>query len=205
MRAVIICSGEIKNYEYILSFITPDDTVICADGGYDHAVKMGIIPNIVLGDMDSVKGDYTSVRFEKFPVEKNWTDSELAVNYVIENGFSEAVLFGCTGTRADHSLSNIFLLKYLEKNNVSAVIINDKNMIYMPPHGIKIKGKKDDIISVIPIGGQVTGYTTKGLYYSADDMVLEFGKTLGNSNSMLSDECEVSWKTGEAIVIKTHD
>lgn len=205
MRAVVIGGGEIKNYGYIRTFIHDGDTVICADGGYDHAVKMGMKPDIVLGDMDSVSGDYTDCTFEKFPVEKDWTDSELAVNYVIEKGFDSAVLLGCTGTRVDHTLSNIFLLHYLESNGVSAVIVNDDNMIYMPENGIKLKGKKGDIVSVIPIGGSIIGYTTKGLYYSAENAVLEFGKTLANSNCMTGSECEVSWKSGIAAVIKTHD
>lgn len=205
MRAVVICSGSIDNYDYIRSFIRKNDTVICADGGYDHAVRMGIKPDIVLGDMDSVKGDYSAETYERFPVEKDWTDSELAVNYVIERGFDSAVLLGCTGTRADHSLANIFLLEQLEKNNVRAVIINDNNMIYMPKNGIKLSGREGDIVSVIPISEQVTGYTTSGLYYKAENAVLEFGKTLANSNRMTDRECEVSWKTGKAVVIKTNE
>lgn len=204
MRAVIICGGSIENYDYISSFIKADDTIICADGGYDHAVKMSIVPDIVLGDMDSVKADYTAVRFEKFPVEKDWTDSELAVNYVIKNGFDEVIMLGSTGTRADHTMSNIFMLKKFSENNISAVIIDDNNMIYMPEKGMKLYGEKGDTVSVIPIGNDVTGYTTKGMYYEAKDITLGFGKTIGNSNVMLSAECEISWKTGNAIVVITH-
>jgi thiamine pyrophosphokinase len=205
VRAVIICGGEIGNLGYIRSFINDGDTVICADSGFDRAVRLGAEPDIVLGDMDSVSGDYTKAVFEKFPVEKDWTDSELAVNYVIDKGFDSAVLLGCTGSRADHSLANIFLLRRLEDSGVKAVIINDDNMIYMPKNGIKLRGRAGDIVSVLPISERVTGYTARGLYYSAENLTLEFGKTLANSNHMISEECEVSWKTGEAVVIKTHD
>lgn len=205
MRAVIICGGSIENYDYISSFIKADDTIICADGGYDHALEMSLTPDIVLGDMDSVKADYRLACFEKFPVEKDWTDSELAVNYVIKNGFNEAVMLGCTGNRSDHTMSNIFLLKNFTDNNISASIIDDNNMIFMPNGGIKLHGKKGDIVSVIPIGADITGYTTKGMYYEVENITLGFGKTVGNSNVMLSDECELSWKTGTAIVVKTHE
>lgn len=205
MRAVIIGGGSIKRHDYIRSFIKDNDTVICADGGYDHAVKIGIKPDIVLGDMDSVRNDYSDERYEKFPVEKDWTDSELAVNYVIDRGFDSAVLLGCTGTRGDHSLSNIFLLRHLEKNGVSAVLIDDNNMIYMPENSIELTGKKGDIVSVVPVSETVTGYTTEGLYYRAENAVLEFGKTLANSNSMNGEKCRISWRTGTAVVIKTNE
>lgn len=205
MRAVIIGGGSIERYDYIRMLIKSVDTVICADGGYDHAVKMGIKPDIVLGDMDSVKGDYSKERFERFPVEKDWTDSELAVSYVIERGFDSAMLLGCTGTRADHSLANIFLLRRLEESGVKAVLVNDNNIIYMPVNGIEIEGSPGDIVSVIPISGIVTGYTTEGLYYRAENAVLEFGKTLANSNKMIGESCRISWKTGVAAVIKTNE
>lgn len=205
MRAVIICSGTIQNYDYISSLIRSDDTVICADGGYDHAVKMKIKPDVVLGDMDSVTSDYSAESFEKFPVEKDWTDGEIAVDYAIKHGFDEVIMTGCTGSRADHTLSNIFLLKKFADNNISAAVIDDNNTIYMPNCGMKLHGKKGDIVSVVPIGSDVTGYTTKGMYYEVENITLGFGTTIGNSNCMLSDECELSWKTGRAVVIKTHD
>ena len=123
MRGVIICGGNVG--EYIKDYIKPDDYIICADSGYDRAKAFGITPDIVIGDMDSTKE--AEIPFEKivYPVRKDFTDSEIAVNYAIEKGFEEVLMFGMIGTRMDHTLASISLLSKLQ----NAVIIDANNEI----------------------------------------------------------------------------
>ncbi|MBQ7986007.1 MAG: thiamine diphosphokinase, partial [Clostridia bacterium] len=116
MRGVIICGGNVG--EYIKDYIKPDDFVICADAGYDHAKKFGIKADVVIGDMDSTK--FTDIAEEKriYPKRKDFTDSELAIMYAEEKGFERVLLFGMIGTRMDHSLANIGMLSRLKNASI---------------------------------------------------------------------------------------
>lgn len=199
MRGVIICGGNVG--EYIKDYILPDDFVICADSGYDRAKEFGITPSIVLGDMDSTK--YGDIPEEKiiYPVRKDFTDSELAVNFAVEKGFSKILLFGMTGTRMDHTLANISLLSRLK----NAVIIDNNNEIYYLDGEISLKGKKGDIISIIPFMGDVLGVTTQGLDYPLENSAVKYGTSLGVSNVMVEDTCHIKIEKGAAFIIRSKD
>ena len=84
MRGVIIASGKIRDYEYISSFISEEDFIICADGGYNHAKNMNIKPDILIGDMDSVTDFMHDVEVLKYPTDKDFTDGELCIKYAKE-------------------------------------------------------------------------------------------------------------------------
>jgi len=163
MRGVIICGGNVG--EYIKDYIKPDDFVICADSGYDHAKRFDIVPHIVIGDMDSTK--FTDIAEEKilYPKRKDFTDSELAIMYAIEKGFDSVLMFGMIGTRMDHSLANIFMLKRLK----NARIIDANNEIYFADSELSLSGKQGDIISIIPLSGDISEVTTEGLDYPLEN------------------------------------
>ena len=199
MRGVIICGGNVG--EYIKDYILPDDFVICADSGYDRAKEFGITPGIVLGDMDSTR--YEDVPEEKivYPVRKDFTDSELAVEYAKEKGFSEILLFGMIGTRMDHTLANISLLAGLK----NAVIIDANNEIYYAEGKFSLKGRKGDIISIIPFMGDVSGVTTRGLDYPLEKSTVKWGTSLGVSNVMVEDACHIKIEKGAAFIIRSKD
>ena len=159
MRAVIIGNGDIKDYQYIKSKI--NDFIICADGGYNHAEKMGIVPDVLIGDFDSAKNfEKVKDRIE-YPKRKDFTDGELAVAYAVDNGYEDIVLIAMTGDRFDHSIADILLLE-------------------------KCKN----------------GVTTDGLEYPLNDETLYFGSSRGISNVMLADKCNITIKSGMALVIK---
>ena len=109
MRAVIIGNGDIKDYKYIKSKISADDFVICADGGLRHIENLDIKADVAIGDFDSADIDEEITHYV-FPVDKDYTDGELAVNYAVENGYDDILLIAMTGQRLDHTLSNFFLL-----------------------------------------------------------------------------------------------
>ena len=199
MRAIIICGGDVG--EYIKSHIREDDFIICADSGYDRALEFGITPDVVLGDMDSVKSQKYPEDTIIFPARKDFTDSELAVIYAIENGYVEALLFGMIGTRMDHSLANFTLLPRFE----NACIINANNEIYFVKNSITLSGNPGDNISIIPYPGDIWGVTTKGLDYPLCCGKIQAGTTLGISNVMLENECTITISKGSAFVIRSRD
>lgn len=201
MRAVIICGGNVG--EYITDYIKPDDFVICADSGYDRAMKFGIKPDIVIGDMDSV----TAVPAEEnkiiYPARKDFTDSELAVLYAKEHNYGEILMFGMIGTRMDHSLANITLLK--QTRGIKAVIIDANNEIYLLEGEITVSGNVGDTVSIVPFEGDISGVTTSGLDYPLCDGTIKCGTSLGVSNVMTEKNCKITIKNGSAFIIRSKD
>lgn len=202
MKALIIGSGNFS--ERIFSFLGDCFFTICADGGYDHAMEYGINPDIVIGDMDSVKEEITGKTLI-FPKEKDETDSEIAINYAIENGYTELVLAGFTGSRIDHTLNNILLLKMAHQKGAKAVIIDEKNEIYYLDQKLTLDAKSGEFLSIIPIEGDVLGVTAQNVKYPLNDETLYFGKSRGISNEFLGERCTITVKKGSAIVVKSKD
>lgn len=199
MRGIIICGGNVE--DYIKSRVTCDDFVICADSGYDHAKRFGIVPDIVIGDMDSTK--YSDIPEEKmlYPKRKDYTDSELAIMYAAEKGFDSVLLFGMIGTRMDHSLANIGMISRLK----NGVIIDGNNEIYFAENEFSLKGKQGDIISIIPFSEDLLGVTTKGLDYPLENGTIKCGTSLGVSNVMTGDSFHITIEKGKALIIRSKD
>lgn len=196
MRAVIIGNGDIENYKRIKSYLLDDDFIICADGGMKHIDGLNVTPDVVIGDFDSSEYD-DSVTNYVYPKDKDFTDGELAVKYSFENGYSPVLLIAMTGTRLDHTLTNIFQLTRYE--NIS--LIDDHNEIYVLSDKLEFSARKGKTLSIIPVYSDVCGITTKGLKYPLNDETLYFGEGRGNSNIIIDDLCTISVKSGKGVVI----
>ena len=195
MRAVIIGNGEIRDYTYIKSLIKPDDFVICADGGLRHAKMLGISPDIAVGDFDSYEKS-ENIKSIVYPSHKNLTDGEIAVDYALENGYSDILMLAMTGTRLDHTFTNIFQLA--KKGNIT--LIDDDNEVYFIKDKLTLNGKKGKTVSLIPVFSNLVGVTATGVYYPLDNDTLLFGEGRGNSNIITDDICTVSVKDGMGII-----
>jgi thiamine pyrophosphokinase len=214
LTGVVVCSGAITDYNKMKSYIDIADLLICADGGAVHLKKWGVIPDILVGDMDSIseeslrkfQGEKTETI--KLKVEKDVTDTEFALDMAIERDCDKIYLLGALGgPRMDHMLANIFLLKHLLEKGVQGIIADEYNEITL----IKDKISFDDIssegsgygsakISLIPLTECVTGVTTKGLYYPLDNAILKQGSSRGVSNEIAGRKAEVSIKSGLLLV-----
>jgi len=204
MKAVIITGGSVNDYEYIKKQIGSCDTIICADSGYTHAVRMGLRPSIVVGDFDSageIPGDVSCLRF---PSRKDVTDTEIAIDYARSKGFSDFLLIGAIGTRLDHSLSNILLLKSILERGEKAVIIDEHNKIMITDSFLRIYEPPGSIVSLIPLS-DCRGVTTENLEYPLRDALLSVGNSLGVSNIMTTDNAAVSVGGGVLLVIVAKD
>lgn len=201
MRAVIICGGNVG--KYILDYVRDDDYIICADSGYDRAMGYGIKPDIIIGDMDSIKGDYSSKNIEIYPAKKDFTDSELAIKHAISKGYTEILMFGMIGTRMDHTFSNLSLLFGYKDSNIT--IIDEHNIIYLVSGEITINASCGDIVSILPFSGDLIGVTAYGLEYPLLNSTIKFGTSLGVSNKMTEDACHIEIKEGTALVIRSKD
>lgn len=196
MRAVIIGNGTINNYEYIKSRLMSDDFIICADGGLRHAKTMGIRPDIAIGDFDSSVQD-KNVKSRVYPVRKDFTDGELAMNYAIEQGYDEIMLLGMSGDRLDHTLTDIMLLSRHE----GAYLVDDKNEVRIVKSGLSLTGYRGKTLSIIPVYGDLHGVTTEGLEWPLSNETLHFASSRANSNVIVSDKCAISVKSGMGVVV----
>lgn len=211
MTCVIFCGGRITDYEYIRKYLNGAGLVIAADSGARHCRELHVKPGILLGDFDSIGGsDWDALNdgeteILKYPSEKDMTDSELAIEIALERGCSRVVLLGAIGTRLDHSLSNVFLLKKLLDRNCEGLIADEKNEIRLIRERIELKREAAAYVTLLPMSGNAAGVSTKGLRYPLHDAVLNAGSSWGVSNEFSDDTAVVTVKKGYLLVIVSRD
>lgn len=201
-KAVVISAGSITDYGYIKSFIKEGDFVICADGGVKHAQNMMIVPDLTVGDFDSFTGCVEG-EVKKFNPEKDFTDTHIAVNEALDRGFDEIWLLGCTGTRLDHTLSNIGLLEHVVKRGAKGFLVDEHNVVTVICENTVIK-KDNTYLSLIPVG-EAKGITLENLKYSLNDYDLKFCESIAVSNEFTDKDAVIKIKEGSLIVIKSRE
>lgn len=210
MKACIILNGEIKDYQAIRDVVKNNyDYIICADGGCNHAYNMELIPDYIIGDLDSADDrviEYFkkyNVVFEKFPAKKNETDTELCIYLANKLGATNIDFIGALGGRVDHMIANICLLYSVRNMNMVPIIISEDEEIHIAiDEEMIIKGNAGDTLSIIPIGGDASGVTLNGLEYPLNDYNMKYGLPLGISNVMLEDKCYVKVAKGSLLIIR---
>lgn len=200
MRAVIICGGEIGSAERAKSYIQTDDMIICADSGYKYAVELGVEVDAVLGDFDSCKRETILCENVKvYPQKKDYTDSEIAAQYAVEQGADTILLLAATGGRLDHSLGNIYLLKTLCEQNVAAMIFDGVSEVRYVNSEASFSGKRGDVLSLIPFANS-DDFVTEGLEYGLEHEPLP---STGISNVFVENEARVRVGSGGVIAVYT--
>lgn len=211
MKAVIVCNGAVNDYSYIKQFIVNADYIISVDGGAGHLRRMNIAPHVLLGDFDSANKDDLQyfidqgIEVYRFPVEKDMTDSELAVEIALEKGADELVFIGAVGTRLDHSVANIMMLKKFMDIGVKASIIDEYNHIYMFNRSFSISKVDGYKLSLVPVSEKVTGVSTSGLKYPLNNATMLLGTSWGISNEFLEDTAAVTVGDGILLVCLSRD
>lgn len=210
MKAAIVCNGSIQDYDRCKEKLQQADKIICADGGTRHLVHMNLMPDIIIGDMDSAQDEYieyylkNNVPIIRYNPEKDKTDTHICMEYALER-FDEIFLMGATGSRLDHTLGNISLLKLAADKGKVACIVDENNEIYVVKDGIELQGNKDDILSLLPLSSKVEGIDLKGVYYPLQNAVMEIGNPYGVSNKFKESIVTLAIKTGYMIIIKSRD
>lgn len=187
LRAVIIANGPLTQP----IGLQPDDLVIAADGGSHHCLRLGIRPQVVIGDLDSVTNEEIErlsalgAEIITYPRRKDFTDLELALLEAQKRGADQALLLAAIGARWDQSLANLLLPAATPGMRIS--LMDGQQEIHYVRAGetLEINGKPGDIISLIPLGGDAHGITTHGLEYPLFAETLHLGSTRGISNVLL--------------------
>ncbi|RKD27830.1 thiamine diphosphokinase [Caminicella sporogenes DSM 14501] len=211
MNCLIVSNGFIEDYNFYKDILKNMDFIICVDGGARHLINFGIKPNVIIGDLDSILSKdreffmSQDVEFVKFPADKDATDTELATELALEKNPETITYIGVLGSRMDHTLANINLLKKSLDRKVKAKIVNEKNEIYLIDSEMEIEGNKNEFISIIPVTDEVIGVTLQGLKYPLSNVRIKFGSTWGISNEFIAKKAKIQIKKGMLLVIKSRD
>ena len=211
MNIAIVSGGKAPSEKLIRGYLNKVDFIIAADKGSECLYKYGIKADLLVGDFDSankeildvIKGQIAEVL--EFPPEKDYTDTEIAFNLALENNPNEIVLLGATGTRYDHSLSNIGLLKKALSKGVNARIIDDNNLMFLTDKNISLKGNPGDTISFHAYSEEVKNFSIKNSKYDLNNHLLRLGDGLTTSNEFLEDYIDISFDSGIILVLYTKD
>ena len=197
-ECVIFCAAECDG---LARPIGPESFVIAADGGLRHTEKLGITPNAVLGDFDSL--GFCPEGANVFPVEKDDTDAMLAVRLGLRRGCGEFLLYGSLdGPRLDHTVANFQTLQFLADHGAVGYLIGNTAMVTVVKNGkITFPAGLSGTISVFCMGPDAVGVTEKGLFYGLENAVLTSGFPLGVSNHFTGEEAEISVKNGSLLVL----
>lgn len=187
--------------EYALS----EYYVICADAGYETALKFGITPDLVVGDFDSAeKKPPATLKCKSLPAEKDVTDTMYAVMLGLTRGLRNFVLVGCLGgPRFDHTIANLEVLQFLLDHGAKGMLEDTHTQVFLLRSSrLRLTEMKGATVSVFPYNGNSCNVSYRGLKYPLSHADLVCGGTLmGVSNSVVADQAEIFVHTGTALVI----
>ncbi len=197
-KCVIFCAG---GFENLAEPVLPGDYVIAADGGLAHAQALSLTPDLILGDFDSL--GYTPDRASVFPVEKDDTDSMLAIKQGLAAGCTDFVLYGAMdGNRPDHTLANYQALQYLADRGARGRLVGLRYEATVIRNGsLCLPARESGIVSVFCLGRDARGVDIGGLQYGLTDGTLSAGFPLGISNHFIGKEGRISVRDGSLLIL----
>ena len=208
MTVFVFANGDLERTEWIRPLLPQATFVIAADGGTRHLFALQRPPDVVIGDMDSVPPPVmawlhtTPARLITHPTAKDETDLELALLHALPHA-GAIWIFGALGGRLDQTLANILLLAHPALHGRTVRLVNEYERAWLVEDATTIHGRSGDIVSLIPLDGDVTIATTDGLEWPLRDEVLVFGPARGVSNVMTADVAEVRLAAGRLLCVHT--
>ncbi|WP_291632748.1 thiamine diphosphokinase [Clostridium sp.] len=211
MKVIIISGGKPPSKELLIKEIMANTFLIGADSGANCLYDYNIKPNLLVGDFDSIDKKVLEY-FKKnnciidiYPEEKDFTDTEIAVEKALCMKPKEIVFLGCTGSRVDHLLGNIGMLKICLENGIKACIKDENNNIRLIDAGTTLKGTVGDTFSVQSYGDEIIGLTIEGAKYPLNDYNLKVGQSITISNEFAAPLVQLKFKAGTLMIILSSD
>ncbi|MES0342170.1 MAG: thiamine diphosphokinase [Candidatus Humimicrobiaceae bacterium] len=214
--AIIIANGFIADPSLTYKRIqgrfgfSGDDIVICADGGASNALKMGLIPDVVIGDMDSIKfgvkekirNKSTKTRYISTSTQKDESDTQLAVEYALGLYVKKIMITGAVGDRIDHTLANIILLTSPGLEDIDVRILTDNSDMFIVRKPITIGGVPGKTITLISLSPYTYFIGTEGLKYELKEEKLDFSPVRGLSNEFIDKKAKLDIREETLLVIR---
>ncbi len=204
-KCIIIANGRAPSKRVINFFLKKNySTLICADGGANSALKLGLVPDFIIGDLDSISKDAIRHYSDKSKIIKitrqSDTDVEKCLKFAISKGYTEALLLGVTGDRLDHTICNLgIVLKFYSR--IKCNIVAENSFLTPTNRTVILKSKSGETISLYGFNAK-TKITSTGLKYPLRNSVLLFGQRESTSNVSLSNEVKLVVKGGIVFIIR---
>ena len=189
-RACVFCNGQLKSPENAKQIANDCDLLIAADGGAKYFFDIGLTPQVIIGDMDSIDSDTwkskSGIEHIRYPTDKDKSDAELAVEYALEHGYEQVILVAATGGRLDHTLGNVALVAGYPGvvaifDGMSTLVAVDRSEKCI------LHGKIGAIVSLMPYSAGSFTVRTNGLKHALQDQPLIYA-THGLSNKLSQTE-----------------
>ena len=210
MRAVIFVNGTLADPQQARDLLRADDVIIAVDGGTRHAWDVGVDPQLVIGDLDSLTDEEqerlrsSGAELSSFSPHKDRTDLELALLRAASEGAEEILMLAALGGRLDQTIANLLLLTLPELADCDVRIVQGAQSAFLIRDEAFIEGRPGDTVSLIPLGGDANGVTAQGLEWPLDDETLRFGPARGISNVLTRELASVRVRQGLLLCVVTH-
>lgn len=208
-RVTIVGGGNLS--KKLLSEIIANHYIIGVDRGAYWLINNGIIPDMAIGDFDSVTGRELRIIKQKckqvdiFPKKKNKTDMELAVEHSIGTHVKEVTIYGAVGDRLDHTMANIHLLEQLDDKGIAGAIRDERNEVRIVTSQLTVKkDARFQYVSILP-ATEAVEVTLTGFAYDLSHAIIHRGQTIGISNEIRGNEGTIEVHQGKALVIRSRD
>lgn len=207
MKALVILNGEVQGSARERAQARDAAWCIAADGGAHNARRLGLWPDVIVGDLDSVAGELLAelqargCQVIRHSPRKDETDAELALLEAVRRGATEIRILGALGGRFDHALANILLLTMPGLQGIPTRIVTHEAMISLIHGEAEIAGAIGDTLSLLPLGGDAVGIVTEGLEYPLRDETLYLGPARGVSNVLTAPVARVRLREGLLLAI----
>jgi thiamine pyrophosphokinase len=215
MKRVIIFTGGSTDINFLKKQeFLKEDFIICADHGLETAHDLSLVPNLLVGDFDSVNQKVLAqykgregIGIVRFRPEKDDTDTELALHMALDTEPEEILIYGGFGTRLDHTIANIGLLRQPFMRGIKAVMCDAFNRLCMVQGSYRIRRDEafGEFVSILPYFGDAKGVTLKGFKYLLKDAVMKAGSSLGVSNEIVAEEGVIEVREGIVLVVESRD
>jgi thiamine pyrophosphokinase len=206
----IVSGGRLSNQSFFQEKIArmEDRLIICCDGGARHFQYLEIKPDVIIGDMDSIDpallASYSTsgIKIIKYPTNKDFTDTELALDYALSLKPEAIFIWGALGGRIDHTLANVFLLAKGQEKGISTHLIDEYSEAFMLDKETAFINEPGKTVSLIALSSEVTGITLTGFLYPLEEGTLFMGESRSISNIITDDRAVISVRQGKLLVIK---
>ncbi|MFE4709469.1 MULTISPECIES: thiamine diphosphokinase [unclassified Paenibacillus] len=209
-RVVIWAGGELSPEH--LNVLDEEDFIIGADRGALFLINHGITPDLAVGDFDSVSPEaLQDIRNRSREIitcdaiDKDLTDSELALDLALNRSPSSILMLGVTGSRIDHMLASIQMMTLAMQRQVSCSIMDSHNYLTLTGSQALVEDRGFTYVSLLPLTPEVTGITLEGFQYPLSNATLKLGQSLGVSNRLLAASGTVSIESGLLLIIQSKD
>ena len=182
--------------------------IICCDGGVRHLWKTGIKPDVIIGDMDSIDpaslASYSTsgIKIIKYPAKKDFTDTELALDYALSLKPEAIFIWGALGGRIDHTLANVFLLCKGQEKGIRTYLVDEYGEAFVLDKEATFINETGKTVSLLALSPEVTGITLSGFLYPLKEETLIMGESRGISNVINDARASINIRQGKLLVIR---